>query len=215
LVTMRLLGMRLRLRGVPPEGPGMVVSNHLGYLDIVTFSAATAATYVAKSEVQGWPLLGMLARLNGTLFLDRTRPRDAVRVNAELQVKYHQGALLVIFPEGTSSDGSQVHAFKPALLDAAAKARWPVHAASIRYRASGVAAKTALCWHGDMEFIPHFWNLLCRPGFIAEISFAPETVTSGDRRYLAEVLRQQVMAMRPGASLPFPHASPSLQCLRC
>ncbi len=197
--TARILGLRLRLRGWPPKSPSLIVANHLGYLDILAFSAALPSIFVSKSEVKDWPLLGWFARLNGTIFLDRQRPRDAVRVNGEMALKYEQGAAIVIFPEGTSSDGRAVREFRPALLDAAAKGQWPVVASFVRYRSPGVSAAEALCWHGEMKFIPHFWNLLCRGGFVGEISFAAGPTRGRDRRRLAEDLHEAVVALKPGS----------------
>jgi len=202
LGTARILGIRLRQIGLPPAAPCLVVSNHLGYLDILALSTAFPATFVSKAEVREWPLLGMMARMNGTLFLDRNRPRDAHRVNQRMQELQMQGAVIALFPEGTSSDGRRVLPFKPGLLDAAARGLWPVYAAHLRYRAPGIRAESGLCWHGDMEFLPHFWALLKRPGFVAEIALSPQPLRSGDRRRLAETSHQQVLSLRPGNAKP-------------
>lgn len=196
--TARILGLRLRMRGWPPKSPCLLVANHLGYLDILAFSSALPSVFVSKSEVKNWPLLGWFARLNGTIFLDRQRPRDAVRVNGEMILKYEQGAAIVVFPEGTSSDGRAVGEFRPALLEAAARGMWPVIPSYVRYRSPGVSAAEALCWHGDRKFVPHFWGLLCRGGFVGEIRFAAHPLRARDRRRLAEDLHEAVLALRPG-----------------
>jgi 1-acyl-sn-glycerol-3-phosphate acyltransferase len=92
---------------VIPAG-GLLVSNHLGYLDVLVLSAITPAVFVAKREIRNWPLVGLLASLAGTLFVDRERRVQVGRMNDDIQVTLAAGALVVLFAEGTSSNGQTV-----------------------------------------------------------------------------------------------------------
>src|SRR5258705_9602546 len=105
LRVLRVFAVQSTVIGTVPTR-GLLVANHLGYLDIVLLGALTPCVFVAKSEVKGWPVFGWFARLAGTIFVDRDNRRDAARTNETIRAALRDGALVVLFPEGTSSDGS-------------------------------------------------------------------------------------------------------------
>lgn len=189
LGVLRLLGVRVSVRGRPPRPPFVLVANHLGYLDIAVLASALDARFVAKREVRGWPGLGALAALVGTLFIDRTRPRDAVRVNDAIGRALAEGDGVVLFAEGTSTDGRAVRPLCPALLEGAAREGLPVRVATLRYATRADAgdppASHAVCWWGAMTFLPHFRTLCGLAGIHAELRFADEAVRAPTRRALA------------------------------
>lgn len=121
------LGVALEVHGpLPLQGPVLVVSNHLSWLDIVVINAARPCRFVSKSEVKAWPLIGSLVAGAGTLFIERERPRDALRVVHHLAECLQAGDVLAVFPEGTTGDGSAVLPFHANLLQAAVVTGRPV-----------------------------------------------------------------------------------------
>lgn len=193
---LRSLDFRLEVRGTVPSKPFFMVANHLSYVDVLVFGSQLGATFISKSELGRWPVVGHLARVTGTLFINRESKRDAVRVLDEIDRAVARGAGVVLFPEGTSSRGDQVHPLRPALLHWAATRRFPVHTATVSYRSddSRRPADMAICWWGEMGFGPHLLQLLAsrQPGAI--LSFQSDPVVGDDRRTLAVGLRAQLNA---------------------
>lgn len=116
-----LLGLQVKVHGVPPPAPCLFVANHLGYLDVVVLAAEMDAVFVAKAEVARWPVLGLLGRALGTVFVDRARKRDLPRVIAAMTDVLRRGQRVVFFPEGTSSAGGTVLPFRSPLFEAAVR----------------------------------------------------------------------------------------------
>lgn len=192
----RLLGLRVRVDGAVPKAPFFLVSNHLSYLDIVTYAAVTPARFVAKSEVRGWPVVGLLARAMGTIFIDRSVKRDALRVLERLAMAARDGDGVVVFAEATSSAGHAVLPFRPALLEWAARTGSPVHHASVGYRTSAgsIPAHLSVCWWGDMTFGRHLVALARLPWIEATVRFGEAPIAERDRKRLADRLHQAVSA---------------------
>lgn len=191
-----LLGLRVSVEGAVPETPFFLVSNHLSYLDIVTYAAVMPARFVAKSEVRGWPVVGLLARAMGTIFIDRTVKRDALRVLERLEAAAAEGDGVVVFAEATSSAGQEVLPFRPALLEWAARSGSPVHHASVGYRtaAGSIPAHLSVCWWGDMTFGRHLVALARLPWIEATLRFGDAPIAERDRKRLADQLHQAVSA---------------------
>ena len=127
-----LLGLRPTSHGEVPD-TGLLVCNHLSYLDIVVLGAARRCVFVSKKEVRTWPIFGLCAQLAGTIFVDRDRKGEVDTVAAQMEEVLGQGLLLVLFPEGTSSDGRQVLPFKTPLFEPVARLRSPTTGAAISY----------------------------------------------------------------------------------
>ncbi len=189
-----VMGARVASRGTPPEAPFLLVTNHLSYIDVLVLASRVDGTFIAKSEVAGWPLIGALCRSVGTLFVDRGLRRDLPRAIAAIDRTLAAGQGVVLFPEGTSTRGEKVTRFHPSLLEVAARAHTPVSYASLGYAtAAGVApAEMAVCWWGDMELAGHLWALLALPGFDATVAFGDERIEDGDRKRLAVKLQRAV-----------------------
>ena len=178
-------------------GPGLTVSNHLTYLDILIYGAARPFLFVAKSEVRRWPLLGTLASLGGTIFVDRGRSLQVAEASRQIEQGLRDGIPVLLFPEGTSTDGSSVLPFRSPLFDPAIRAGANVTAAAIRYHAAGAAERQVTYW-GDMAFLPHLFRTLCVQGLAAEISFdSPCRFT--DRKSAAREAWRQVQWLRDQA----------------
>lgn len=191
-----LLGLRIRVEGAVPRAPFFLVSNHLSYLDIVTYAAVMPARFVAKREVRGWIAVGLLARAMRTIFIDRTVKRDAVRVQRSLADAVAEGDGVVVFAEATSSPGHQVLPFRPALLEWAARTGSPVHHACVGYRTSAgsVPAHLSVCWWGEMAFGGHLVALARLPWIEATVRFGDAPIAERDRKRLADRLHQAVSA---------------------
>lgn len=192
----RILGVRISVEGTAPRPPFYLVSNHLGYLDIVVFAAVMPVRFVAKEEVRHWPVVGLLARTMDTIFIDRTIKRDVVRVLDDLAGARAAGDGVVVFAEATSSAGATVLPFRPALLEWPARSGEPVHYASLGYStpADGPPASLAVCWWGEMTFGRHLVALSRLPWIAATVRHGAEPIAEPDRRRLAERLHQAVSA---------------------
>ena len=191
-VMTRILNINIERLGDPPERPFLLVTNHLSYLDVMVLMTLVDAVFIAKREVRGWPMFGPLARIVGTIFIDRDSSRDTLRVAAAMSGALAAGRGVVLFAEGTSSDGSRVLPLRPALLDGAARSGWPVYVASLSYRTGpgDPPAAEVLCWWGDMTFLPHLAGVCRLRRSHARVAFGERPVLAADRRVLAGRLHE-------------------------
>ena len=194
-LCLRILGGRLVVEGTPPAAPFFLVTNHLSYVDILVLAALVDGFFIAKLEIRGWPLIGLLARTVGTLFVDRELRRDVVRVNKLIEGVLARGYGVVLFPEGTSTQGYEVAEFRSPLLDYPARTGMLVHAAALSYRTpeGEVPAHLGISWWGDAPLLPHARQLLGLASFEAFIRFSSRTVAGNDRKALAEAGRAAVI----------------------
>lgn len=197
-----IMGARVESHGTPPKAPFVLVSNHLSYVDILLLASRLDTVFVSKYEVADWPVLGGLCRAMGTVFLNRESRRDLSRVLEEMNEHLSHDCGIVFFPEGTSTNGSNVLDFRPSLLEIAVRLRQPVSYASLRYTTphGQPAAADAVCWWGDAPFVPHFLRLLAMPGFRAELRFGAQPIASSNRKRLAAELHRAVLDQLTPAS---------------
>jgi 1-acyl-sn-glycerol-3-phosphate acyltransferase len=191
----RVLGIRVTKHGSMPSS-GLLVSNHLSYLDIVVLSSIRPCIFVAKRDVASWPLFGWLAHAAGTIFVDRERRLSSRKIVNGIRDAIAGGSLVVIFPEGTSSDGSTVLPFKSALLESAVQLRSPIAAASIEYALDYGSVVDEVCYWGDMTLVPHLLNLFFKREIRANYSFSPAKIRAGSRKEIAHELRDEIVSMR-------------------
>jgi 1-acyl-sn-glycerol-3-phosphate acyltransferase len=145
-----------------PHG-GLIVSNHVSWLDIYALNAVVPMRFVAKSEVRRWPIIGWLCARAQTLFIERGNARAAARINKQLGELMQQGECLAVFPEGTSTDGAQVAHFHASLLQPAIDAGVTLHPVAIRYQSENGARSTAAAYFDDISFGASMWTLLNTP----------------------------------------------------
>ncbi len=193
------LDIAYRIEGQPPTH-GLVVSNHLSYLDVVVFSAAMPCFFVAKIEIGGWPFFGKAARCGGTIFVDRSSLASANSVAEQMteRLQLPIPVPVLLFPEGTSTDGSEVIRFHSRLIDPATSLGVPITAAAVRYRVADGTPERELCWYGDETFVNHLWKVLGVGGFEADLWFGEPRVYT-DRRQAADETRAEIAAMREEA----------------
>lgn len=196
-LTLRRMGVQFSVNGPLPSG-GLIVANHLSYLDILFVGATVPCVFVSKREIRSWPIVGLLASLSGTIFIDRSSSTSTATVAAQMASLLSQGVAVLLFPEGTSSDGSAVLRFHSSLFEPAARGGIPVTAAAIRYALPGHAEKD-LCYYGDIHFAPHLLQTLGRQGITGTITFAPTCPGYSDRRTAAAETWAQITAMRQPA----------------
>lgn len=199
----RLLGFRVVVRGRRlEERPVLYVCNHVSYLDIMVLGSIVPGCFVAKSEVAGWPGFGLLAKLQRTVFV--ARRRTAVRHHGDaIAERLKSGDNLILFAEGTSSDGTRVLPFKSGLLAAADHEvdgrPLKVQPVSIAYtRLNGMplgrGLRPFLAWYGDMELAPHLWEVVAlgRVTVVVEFHAATSLAEAGSRKDLARTCRDEV-----------------------
>jgi 1-acyl-sn-glycerol-3-phosphate acyltransferase len=192
----RIFQLKIESAGTIPTR-GLLICNHVSYVDIAVLSSLTPAVFVAKREVKSWPVMGLLAQLGGTVFIDRQRRTHVGEVNDEIQNALDDGALVIVFPEGTSSDGKTILPFKSSLLEAATKPEQPLAVGHIAYAIDDGDADTEVCYWGDAVFFPHLLNLLSKRSVRASVRFAPVESHSTDRKELAQQLRAAVLGLKP------------------
>jgi 1-acyl-sn-glycerol-3-phosphate acyltransferase len=176
------------------------VSNHLSYLDIIIISAAMPCFFVSKIEVGGWPFFGKAAHSGGTIFLDRTSRESANAVAEQMVERLKLPIPVLLFPEGTSTDGAQVLRFHSRLIDPATTIGAPITAGAIRYVIDGVVEERELCWYGGEGFATHLWKVLGVTGFAAQLHFGKPRIYS-DRRVAADETHAEITAWREAGQL--------------
>ncbi len=200
--------MRIVVVGEPRPRTGVVASNHVSYLDIPVLAATTPQVFLAKSEVRDWPVIGWFARVAGTQFIDRKRRGDVARQNADFVHIVEHDAVLTLFLEGTSTDGSTVRPFRSSLLEPAVEHGWPVTTAAMHYTCSGGDVAQDVCWWGEMGFFEHLFRLVQVDTITAHLRFGHAVASAEERKALAEHLHGEVSALKARSAEATALASP-------
>jgi 1-acyl-sn-glycerol-3-phosphate acyltransferase len=207
----RVLGLRVVVKGENAQrAPVLVVSNHVSWLDIVVLGGLVPLSFVAKSEVSGWPIIGMLARLQRSIFVDRARRSTSADIARFIGHRLVAGDTVVLFAEGTTGDGNRVLPFRSSLLASVREAMSAsgakgspilVQPLSIVYSGLdglplGRADRPSVAWYGDMSLVSHLLRLLAIGPVDVTLRFGePFEVTHGDRKELAKRLAGEVRMM--------------------
>jgi len=160
----------------------LIVSNHQSYLDIIVIASMVPTLFVAKKEVRQWWLLGWLASLGGTIYIDRKTFRGGIQAAAAITSSLNSGVNVLVFPEGTSTNGTSILPFKPSLLTSAIDSQTAVLPITISYRnvngrTLDKMSRDIVCWYGSMEFVPHFLSVLKQQSIDAAIAVHPALKT--------------------------------------
>ena len=187
-----LLHCEVTVSGSVPT-TGLVACNHLGYVDILVIGSVCPAIFVAKSDVMKWPVFGWLAGRAGTVFVSRNEPAKVAAQLLEMERPMSKGHPVVLFPEGTSSDGTSVLPFRSSLLESAVKNAIPVTPSAITYDLCGQGdVRREIAYWGDLVLAPHLLNLLSKKSFKARLSFGAMRPTTSDRKTESKLLHHQV-----------------------
>ncbi len=183
---MRIMGIRFVVHGTPVAGGQMIVCNHVSWLDIPLVGAALTSRFVAKSDIQHWPMLGFIARAIGTFFI-RRGPGGSKPLLEKLKPHLAQGGSVVIFPEGTTTDGHSVLPFHPRLFQAAMDCHAPVQPVALRYGLTDKGEDVAP-FIGDDTLVAHIARMLKSPGLTAELFYCPPLLPEhySDRSAMAQ-----------------------------
>ncbi|MBS0243544.1 MAG: 1-acyl-sn-glycerol-3-phosphate acyltransferase [Proteobacteria bacterium] len=176
----------LKREATPPERACLLVSNHVSWLDVFVIWSHFDVTFVAKSEVANWPMIGMLARRLGVIFISRGRRGDVVNVGRVIAESLRGGRSVCIFPEGTTTDGTSVAPFRPALFQPALDAASPIQPICLRYQSESGSRAAAVSFLGDTTLVQSLWRLAAGGRFRAHITKLPSIDGKGfDRRAIA------------------------------
>jgi lyso-ornithine lipid O-acyltransferase len=194
-----ILGIDVGSTGHRVQNTGFTVCNHVSYIDILVMASVSPSVFVSKMEVRSWPAIGWLARLGGTVFIDRRSALASWRSLSGVEAALSHGVNVVTFPEGTTTDGSVTGEFKRMLFEAPARAGAAVIPVSIRYYSADKSAE--IPWYGEMTLLPHLWSLLgvwriksCLYFSRAIMFDAGTAKKSVSRNYLSEKSRESVMS---------------------
>ncbi len=193
--TLDLLGIEVLILGRPCRDgqPVLLAPNHVSWLDVWAVNVAAPARFVAKAEVARWPVAGTITRGFGALFIKRGCPRDAWRVKTRLAGHLRANERVAGFPEGTTTDGSRLAHFHPALFQAAVDAGALVQPVAIRYRAPDGSPSAAAPFIDDMSFVESLRRIAAAPGIRAEVTFLPPRTAAGAcRKALAAWAREAI-----------------------
>jgi 1-acyl-sn-glycerol-3-phosphate acyltransferase len=192
--ALRRVGVAVRHEGEPPR-EGLIVANHLSYADILALSSIMPCAFIAKKEVRSWPIFGWIAAQAGTLFVDRERKLETARFNESIDGLLRSGLRVVLFPEGTSSDGSTVLPFRPSLFEPAIASGVAITPAWIGYEATSGSVANDICYWGDMTLVPHLFRMFAIRAITAHIHFGTSVGGLNDRKLAAETTRDQVLRL--------------------
>lgn len=192
--ALRALNVQISIEGELPSG-GLIVSNHLSYLDIPVLSAALPCVFVSKAEVEDWPIFGRYARWAGSVFVRRHDRADAARANTNVGDALRNGVPVVLFPEGTTTNGERVLRFHSTMLQPAIDAEASITPCAISYELDEGNPAREVAWWGDMTLLPHIWNLLAKKTVRARVSFGDTVAATGDRKELSSALHDEVVRL--------------------
>ena len=188
---LHILGAELTVTGTPQQGSVFLVSNHVSWLDIPVIASQRHLYFLSKAEVGEWPLIGQLARAVGTLFIKRGSGESGGKAR-EIATRLQQGHTVLVFPEGTTTDGTGLRRFFPQLFDAPLLASTSVQPLAIRYLDGMGAPDQAMAFIGDDEFHHHLWAMLLRREVRIRLHFCETLPAEGDRKGLCDRARDSI-----------------------
>jgi 1-acyl-sn-glycerol-3-phosphate acyltransferase len=189
-----IIGIEVRVKGHPAQGPVLMAANHISWLDILVMHAACHCRFVAKSEIRSWPLVGVLTTGGGSLYIERGSRHDAMRVVHQMAEALQQGHVLAVFPEGATGDGITVLPFHANLLQAAIAANAPIQPVALQFMDAHTQERSlAPCYHDHDTLISSLWRTLCAPPLLAQVRYGDQQQAQGrHRRAWAQSLQADV-----------------------
>jgi 1-acyl-sn-glycerol-3-phosphate acyltransferase len=166
----RILNISIELQGNSPEDflHGMIVANHYTYLDAIVCSAVFPVRFLPKAEIRYWPVLGWFLSLNRPIWVNRKSPQASAAVAAEVERSLKEGTPVLVYPEGTTSDGTGLLPFKSTAFEAAIRAGMPICPVLLKYDPAENGFSVG--WFGGIQLLPHVWKVLEEPGFRVKVA---------------------------------------------
>jgi len=202
-LLLRLLKIHVRVEppGVNTDGPALYVANHTGYLDILVVMSISPGVFISREGIFWWPVLGQLAALGDTIFVDRRRRLSIGKSIERIRSRLRLGVGIVMFPEATSSNGDGMLPFRSPLFAVATKTggrEFPVRPLVVRYLSVAgqpidESNRDRVYWYGDMSLPKHLWRSLTAPGIEVVVKPLPERIITGDRKEFASRLREEML----------------------
>jgi 1-acyl-sn-glycerol-3-phosphate acyltransferase len=193
-----IIGIQVRVKGHPAQGPVLMAANHISWLDILVMHAACHCRFVAKSEIRSWPLVGVLTTGGGSLYIERGSRNDAMRVVHQMAAALQQGQVLAVFPEGGTGDGVTLLPFHANLLQAAISAGAPIQPIALQFLdAQTQQTSLAPCYRDTDTLVSSLWRTLCAPPLLAQVRYGESQIAQGrNRREWASDLQVTVSHLR-------------------
>ncbi len=195
----RIFGIRVEIHGELPDPSksALILANHISWLDVFALNSAFTASFVAKSEVSAWPIIGRLCRGTGTLFINRDNKRDTARINEAIKTALIQGDHIAVFPEGTSTDGQHIRPFRSSLLQPAMECRALLQPACIQYLDDHGKRTNAAAYCDDISLGESVWKLLGHEGLVIRVHYLPpiHASQSMNRRDAAQAIEASIRTL--------------------
>jgi 1-acyl-sn-glycerol-3-phosphate acyltransferase len=222
-IMRRVLGLRIHVHGQIAESrPLLLVSNHSSWADIVVLSALGEVSFIAKSQVATWPLFGLFAKLQRSVFVEREKRGKTGLQASEIATRLADGDVMVLFAEGTTSDGNRILPFKTSLFGAAQVAIRETHVETVTVQPVAVAYtrvhglpmgryhRPLIAWPGDVELGPSLIGMLKEGAYDVDVRFGEPVVIDGksDRKALARIMEERVRDMMQSSLLGRDFVSP-------
>lgn len=196
---LRILNIRVAHHGQVPDASAdktLFIANHISWIDIWAIRQGHSVNFVAKSEVRDWPVIGWLAQRTGTLFIERARRHDTGRTASSMEQGFMAGKCLCLFPEGTTSNGTELKPFKTGLLQAAINAQVTVQPIAIRYPNADGSSNTVIAYDGDVTLLQSLRAVLRQKEIVVELHFAPPfPARDQERRHLSQQARHAISSL--------------------
>ncbi len=214
-----VMGIRLETVGALQPAPVLLLANHVSWLDILAIDAWRPVRFVSKADVRKWPLLGFMVACGGTLFIERERKRDALRVVHQMAEALRAGASVAVFPEGTTGAGPLLLPFHANLLQAALSTEVAVQPIALRYADRSTAFSAAPLYLGETSLLESVWQVASADGLLAHVTALPSmNAGSADRREMAHAAQDQIQRVLDASATPNSSAAtaaPQVEPLPC
>jgi 1-acyl-sn-glycerol-3-phosphate acyltransferase len=174
-----VLNIRANYHGAPPREPGLILSNHRSYIDIVLIPSKTPYVIVAKKEVSKWPVIGLAGKAIKVIFVDRDSTENRKLVRTQIISRLKEGLSVLIYPEGTTFEGPGILRLKPGMFRVAAHEGLKIYPVAIEFKEKDMA------WIGDDTFIPHFFKAFSRWRVDVDVSFGP-AISGSDEKIIRD-----------------------------
>lgn len=209
-----VLHVRISVNGEHPLHEikqGLIVANHISWLDVFVMASVLPMRFVAKSEVRSWPFIGWLCARANTIFIERNKRSDTIRTNVQAVEHLRSGNCMAIFPEGTTSDGTQVRHFHASLLQPAIDSQTSIYPVAIHYHDKNNNPNFDAAYIDDMSFVESLWKIMSSPNLHVRLTTTEAISTQGENRRLLALEAHRRIAHALSIEIPVAEANKAIQ----